>query len=41
MSPRQLRIRDAVRFAAITVAVALFITLPHLAVAGITLAVGL
>lgn len=41
MSARQLMIRDAVRFASITVAVALFITLPHLAVAGIALVVGL
>ena len=41
MTARQLRVRDAVRFAAVTVAVALFITLPHLAVAGIALAVGL
>jgi hypothetical protein len=41
MSPRQYRTRTAVRFAALTLAVALLITLPHLAVAGIALAVGL
>jgi hypothetical protein len=41
MTARQLRIRDAARFAVLTAAMALLITLPHLAVAGIALAVGL
>lgn len=35
------QLRTAVRFTALTAALALFVTLPHLAVAGIALAVGL
>lgn len=36
-----LQIRAAVRFAALTIALAALVVLPHLAVAGIALAVGL